>query len=233
MRHFNLSGMSVMLAMPVNRDLPLDTVTSLFNTFNALRIRGLGNFEMRFQNGGTIPEARSRSVHDFLKWAPDDKAKLFFLDSDMVWTADDVMRILALSTVYDLIFASYQSKSDPPKFYVHYLNECTKLNEHGLMRVAGVGLGFGAASRRALEAVWERGKTLRFPGGDRFPVIFRYDDDGAGTFRGEDMAFFHDLDAAGFPLYTDPSITLGHIGSKVYRANILDHMQKVESEVAA
>lgn len=137
------------------------------------------------------------------------------------------MRVLALSTIYDLVFGAYPAKSDPPKFYVNYDTETVELNEHGLMRVKGLGLGFGAASVRAMRAVWNRGKWLRFPGGDRFPVIFRYDDDGAGTFRGEDMAFFHDLDAAGYPLYIDPAITLGHVGTKIYRANILDSMHRV------
>ncbi len=229
---FDLSGMSVMLAMPISRDLPIETVASLIDTMDMLRARNFGNVEIRFQKGGTIPESRSKSVHQFIEWAPDEKAKLFFLDSDMVWTGEDVIRTLALSTVYDLVFGAYPAKRDPPLFYVHYDTETVELNAHGLMRVKGLGLGFGSASLRAMRAVWNKGKWLQFPGGDKFPVIFRYDDDGQGTFRGEDMAFFHDLDAAGFPLYVDPMITLGHVGTKIYRANILDSMQRITSEAA-
>ncbi len=233
---FDLTGLSVMMSIPVNRDFPPDVTQSLIETMDMFSaVFGRDRREMVFQRGGTIPEARSRTVHDFVRWAKDDKAKLFWIDSDIVWKAEDAMRLLALSTVYDLVFAAYPLKRDPPIFCLKH--ETVELNEHGLISDPdlGIGLGFGVASVRAMRAMWNRGKWLTFPGGERLPIIFRYDDDGSGQFRGEDMAFFHDLHAAGFPLHIDPTITLGHVGPKVYRANILDYMQQVSpaaSEVA-
>jgi hypothetical protein len=54
-----------------------------------------------------------------------------------------------------------------------------------------------------------------------------------GSFVGEDMAFFARLRKIGYQPYFDPSLTLGHVGEKVYSASIQDHLQQVQRDVAA
>jgi hypothetical protein len=52
------------------------------------------------------------------------------------------------------------------------------------------------------------------------PCIFRTDDDGREE-RGEDYAFWSDVRDAGFRIWADATITLGHVGRKVYECQPL------------
>jgi hypothetical protein len=53
------------------------------------------------------------------------------------------------------------------------------------------------------------------------PSVFRIDSVDGGR-RGEDMAFFADIRAAGYKVMLDPTVDLGHVGRKVYTGSIRD-----------
>ena len=62
--------------------------------------------------------------------------------------------------------------------------------------------------------------------------IFRFDEPN-GEARGEDIAFFADVCDLGYKVNLDPTVTLGHIGEKEFRASFLDQIDKVSEQVAA
>jgi hypothetical protein len=52
---------------------------------------------------------------------------------------------------------------------------------------------------------------------DAFVLDTKLHSDGVRHRRGEDGAFFDDIRALGHKVWLDPTIELGHVGTKVYR----------------
>src|ERR1041384_922734 len=92
------------IGMPCNRDAPWQTLLSLVETVSAL---GWAHIHHSFQiltQGSQIDRDRSELAKEFLK---SDCDRLFWIDSDMSFSADAFRRILALSTVMPIVGASY------------------------------------------------------------------------------------------------------------------------------
>lgn len=221
---FDMSGVSVMIAIPVNRDLPWQTAQSLVETIVELKDRGI-DFDVQFVVGSSIVEmARTKVAHAFLK---SNKTRLFMIDSDQSWKAKDFIRLLALSTKMHVVCGAYPAKREPPTFLLAPEDGDACSNEFGCVPIKGIGLGFTVVHRYVIAELAWKAELVKFPGEDS-PVahIFRCDVVD-GDFRGEDMAFFADVRALGHKVYLDPSIQIGHIGGKEYRADIMKVMQQV------
>jgi hypothetical protein len=221
----DMAGVSVMLAMPTHRDIPAGTVASLLATQDLLQARRIP-FEVQLQVGNSlVTHARSKIAHTFLK---SDKSLLFWVDSDIEWQAKDFIRLCALATKMDVVGGAYPAKQDPIVFFLDPSSggEIAS-NEYGCLKVGGWGMGFTVMNRRVIEAVAARSPKLKFNGSNE-PIahIFRCDEID-GYARGEDMAFFADIKDLGFEAFLDPSVTLGHIGSKTYTASIADMLRPI------
>ena len=221
---FDLAGVSVMLAMPVNRDLPWQTAQSLVETVIALKDRGIP-FDVQFVVGSSIVEvARSKVVNVFLQG---DKTRLFMLDSDQAWKAKDFIRLLALSTVMPVVVAAYPAKRDPPTFLISPPDGDVMSNEWGCLPINGLGLGFAVVQREVMQALADRAPKLVFPDSpEPMAHVFRCDVVD-GVFRGEDMAFYADVMELGHTVFLDPSVDVGHIGAKEYGGSIRGAIQAV------
>lgn len=226
MSDISIAGISVMLAMPTNRDIPPQTALSLCATQDALFRAGV-EYEIEMQVGcSRVTAARNASAHNFLR---SSKQKLFWLDSDMAWEARDFMRLLALSTKLECVGGIYTTKTDPPNFMVNTVpGQFLETNEFGCLPMIGFGLGFTIVSREIMEALAAKAPKVVFPSIEgRAAKIFHEDIDGELD-RGEDMAFFADVKALGHEVWLDPSIMLGHIGPKEFKASVMDVLQKEE-----
>lgn len=219
---FDMAGVSVMLAMPVNRDLPWQTAQSLVETTMALKDRGIA-FDVQFVVGSSIVEvARTKAADVFLQ---SDKNRLFMIDSDQSWKAADFIRLLALSTQMSVVVGAYPAKKDPPTFLLSPEDGDAVSNEWGCLPIKGIGLGFAVVQRAVMERLAEKAPRVVFPDSDRqVPHVFRCDIVD-GVFRGEDMAFFADVKALGHQVWLDPAVRVGHVGGKEYTASIMDALR--------
>jgi hypothetical protein len=217
---FELAGLSVMICMPTHRDLPPQTVCSMLETQHELLARGIP-FEFQMQVGGSlVHHSRTKCAHLFLK---SECNRLFWIDSDIVWSPQDFCRLLAMSTKMECVSAIYPSKSDPADFYLRCddINAPIEANEFGCLPLKGLGLGFTVVHRKVIEELSEKAPKRKINGIDELiPSIFRLDHEGDEE-RGEDMAFFSDVRALGYKVHLDPAISLGHIGPKEYRADFM------------
>jgi hypothetical protein len=221
-----MAGVSVMLAMPANRDIPPGTVISLLETMDLMRTQGIP-FEMQWQIGSSlVHHARSKIAHLFLK---SDKSLLFWVDSDIEWEAKDFLRLCALATKMDVVGGAYPAKKDPIVFFLDPSSAGEiKSNEYGCLEIGGWGIGFTVFNRKVIEALSEKAPKRKFHNDlELIPYLFRADDEEEGSARGEDMSFFADAKKAGFGVFLDPSVTLGHIGSKTYTASIADMLRPI------
>ena len=219
----DIAGVKVMLAMPTHRDIPVQTVRSLLETQDVLSKRKIPAY-MEMQVGGSlVHHARTKAAWHFLQ---SDCTHLFWVDSDMAWQANDFMRLLALGTKLECVFAAYPCRAEPIRFFVALDDKETyEANEFGCLPIRGAGLGFCCVQRQVVQKIADQSPKLNYPDIEEGPVprIFRCDERD-GYARGEDIAFFDDVHSLGFQTWLDPTIELGHIGTKEYRAKFLDHL---------
>ena len=215
----SLSDLSVMIGMPANRDIPPHTVMSLLATFSRCQRLSIP-CELGMVSSGVIVNGRDEVLDMFLK----SKAnRLFWIDSDMTWTPEQFIRLLALSKLTPVVGATYPAKVDRPTFFVKFDEEVgMQPSELGLLDVQGLGLGFTVLQREVVEQVAAKApRVLDEISGLEMASVFRW-----GIFqgkrRGEDMAFFSDIRDLGYKIYMDPTIDLGHIGTKMYTGSIRD-----------
>lgn len=218
-----MAGVSCFLAMPTHRDIPAQTVVSLLETQSEMQARGIPLKVYLEVGGSLVHHARTSLVYQFLKT---DSTKLFWVDSDITWKAADFIRLLALSTKMDVVCAAYPVKQDPPLFFLRYdESRVHQTNEYGCLPVRGAGLGFAVISRNVIEQLSAKAPLHKYPfQSEKIPRVFRCDNDGDEE-RGEDMAFFSDICDLGYVVNLDPSVSLGHIGNKVYRGSIANFME--------
>ncbi len=209
---------SVTIGMPVGKPIPVQTVVSLYATAEQMGKMGI-RCELAMLQCGVIQIARDSVLDEFLR---NDTDKLFWIDSDMVWTPGDFLRLLGLATKFDIVGAAYPVKIDGPMVF-HINSEACELttNDYGLLPMNGMGLGFSIMSRRACEAVAAT-KPRVIENGREMAEVFRVDKSPTGHRRTEDIAFFLDLKAAGFEVWCDPSIELGHVGDREWRGKLFD-----------
>lgn len=226
MSQLSMAGINVFLAMPTHRDLPVQTVRSLCETLVELTRRNIPCV-MQWQEGSSrVTAARSKAAHEFLQT---DCSRLFWIDSDISWRAEDFIRLLALSSKLECVGGIYTAKRDPPVFMFDPGDHERVLgNEFGCLSVKGFGLGFTVVHRCIIEHLADEAPKVTFPDIDGPAARIFREDVFEGLDRGEDMAFFADVRAAGFEVWLDPSITLGHVGPKEYSASLLNHLERKE-----
>ena len=212
-----------MIGFPIaTGSLPWPTAVSLMSTVRVLDKEGV-KFKIEAPTGCSIVQwARSAIAEAFLK---SDFSHLFWIDADIVWTPDDFVRLLGFGAIYDVVGATYPFKKDPAGFLLNLPSKSgqVEVNGHGLVKVSSMGLGFTLVRRAVIEKVAATKPRVndRLNGVERVD-LFRVDCTADGGPRGEDVAFFHDVHEAGFDVWLDPSVKLGHVGTKVYKGDPIE-----------
>jgi len=221
-----LGDVSVTIGLPVDNGIPPKTVMSLVRTAHTCAKMGI-RCDLAMEISGVIQIGRDAVLDDFLRG---DTQKLFWIDSDMVWNPEDFLRLLALSTRFDVVGAAYPAKVEGPvTFYVNS-EDGAKPGEFGLIPVKGLGLGFTVVDRAVVEKLAAASAKVHDQiTGREVASVFRVDIVD-GHRRTEDMAFFADIRDAGHTVWLDPQISLGHIGDREWRGRMQDALQSAPTE---
>ncbi len=216
----SLDGLSVMLGIPSGRLPNWNVVASLTATLRQLDRIGIP-CEMGIVECGYLPKCRSEVLNHFFK---SDFNRIFWIDDDMTWTPEQFLRILAQTQLYDIVGCTYPAKQEPITYFMDMEPQYT-FNQHGLVEVKGMGLGFTCCRREPLEKLAAiKPEVYDQIGKSTYREVFRTDIF-EGSFRTEDMAFFADLRGMGYKIMLDPTVDLEHHGSKRYKANFLETLK--------
>jgi hypothetical protein len=176
-------------------------------------------------NCSIITLARNSLVAEFLKT---DCTELLFIDSDVVVTPDDILRLMAQSSDKDICAGAYPRRARDKKFFTDlYWTENNELEFEGsLMRVKRVGTGFMLIRRHVIEKMIEAHPEWSYknkPTGERMSALFDFDiiDD---QYVGEDYLFCDRATQMGFKVYIDVDISLPHIGSETFTNNFREEV---------
>jgi hypothetical protein len=188
--------------------------------------RGI-QFGMNFLMGSSlVTVARNRVVGEFLKT---EGKLLFWIDSDIEFEPGDFLKTMVLANEVGVVCGAYPMKNEQADLAIGH-PDLKRFETHrlGLVKITGTGLGFCCMKREIVEKLAAlRPWTMDQSSGQMIPDLFRLDlieVDGKPMVRGEDCTMFSDVEKLGYPVWLDPKISLGHVGEKVYRRNVLESL---------
>lgn len=218
----NPAELSVDIGLPIGPQNPWQFTMSFGKTLKACTERRIECGVACIAGCSDVCWARDKVLDTFLQGKA---SRLFWIDSDIVWEPADFLRLLVLSTKYDVICGTYAQKNDAQTIVIRHPDlETFEINPHGLVKFQGAGLGFTVMTRAAAECIAASKSLIYDPAGERsIADVFRRDSVDRGhshpDCRHEDMAFFSDLIALGYDVWLDPTLQLGHVGAREYRAD--------------
>lgn len=223
-REVSLKDLSVCVGIPAGRDLHPLTVKSLLATQGLCIKHGVPFESVLIAGSSVVQWARDEVVDLFLK---SKSNRLFWIDSDMIWEPNDFMRMLAVSQYNEVICASYPAKMDTPTFFMLYdEDKDLVVDEWDNIDVLGAGLGFTVMNRKVINELCDKAPVIKDQvTGKEMYSLFRVGMNEKGNRQGEDMAFFEDIRNLGYTVKMDTSVKLGHIGTKVYRGDIMNALK--------
>lgn len=226
----DLTGISVFVAIPTTRDFSPQAVNSLMRAANACWRNGV-KFEFLIEPGvSDVCVARSFCAHRFLHQS--EASVLFWIDSDIVYSPEAFMRTLALTTQAGAVCGSYSEKTDPLHFMLN-VDGPFKWNEYGVItNTSGGPIGFSAVNREVVKKLAEKAPARMYMRGNLkdTPIrqIFKRGSDERGYDLSEDTMFFKEVRELGYEVWCDPSLVIGHVGSKVYGASLMDFLEQTQ-----
>lgn len=170
-----------------------------------------------------ITMARNQLVHEFLK---SDATELLFIDSDVIATADDILRLMAQSGGKDITAGAYPRRSKDKNFFADlYFDENKDLEFDGsLMRLERVGTGFMLIQRHVLEAMASTHPEWFYDfKGEQVCGVFDFQNRN-GRYLGEDYLFCDRAREHGFKIHIDVDISLPHVGTEAFENNFREEV---------
>lgn len=179
----------------------------------------LDAFHMPILGDALVERARSTCATLFLTT---DADILMSIDSDIVnYTPEQVQTLCDGAEEHGVVSGLYVTRGTPvskPRPSVVPLG-VIKLREPELVELRWAPQGFIAVHRRVFEEMKKTLPVLHEKKGGMYPFYqtFEFDDPDEGRILlGEDWAFCERARQAGFKVYLDPSVTVGHVGSYIY-----------------
>lgn len=169
-----------------------------------------------------VSRARNLIAYDFLK---SDCQHLLFIDADINFEPESVLRLLAWSQDKAIVAGAYESRK-PGKHYILQLDNDDnnlRMDAMGLVKAKRVATGFMMIQRQVFEKLmvdhpeWEHADTTTE--GKRLYCFFDFQLKD-GQYMGEDFLFCQRAKESGFDdCWIDPTIALGHMGVIEYTSN--------------
>lgn len=163
-------------------------------------------YPIKLENGPTrMSSFRRHNKSVFNETAYCDR--VIFLDSDMVWSLDDIKKLL--HTNLDIVCGAYSLETGSEMCVVgkdglFVDSEEIKIKTEPF-EIMGAGMGFVSVKYEVLE-------KMGFPW---FNTLYVNDEEGGTQFIGEDTFFFYRAQELGYKVYCDPTIRIGHEKKKI------------------
>lgn len=215
--------MGIMIALPCHGGIVSEKTTmSLFNLGKLLVRNNIPHGILTQANSSLISQGRSRIANFFINNT--DHEYLFFLDSDIGFNAEDVLKLL--SHQVDIVSGTYPMKTIPIRYCVNIQQPEEKKGD--LIKVEGNGMGFALVHRNVFVKMAENFPELKYiPGTIESNVpptqkeinnSYHYfmEHKFENSFMSEDKSFFYRARMLEYDVWLDTSIKLQHVGSHVF-----------------
>ena len=167
-----------------------------------------------------VSRARNMIAHEFLK---SDCDHLLFIDSDMNFEPDSVLRLLAWNQTKPIVGGAYESRKEG-KIYILSLDgdkEHIQMDAMGNVKARRIATGFMMIQRQVFEKLAEMHPEWEHKDNTSDAMLHSFFDfkvtrDG---YIGEDFLFCDRAQEAGFSVWIDPTIKLGHMGIHEFKSD--------------
>lgn len=220
---FNLAGKKVMIGLPAyDHKVSIKLAIGLARLAQMVVAHGI-HIEISSVCGcSVVSRARNLIAYDFLK---SDCDHLLFIDADINFEPDSVLRLLAWNQHRAIVAGGYESRK-PGKNYILTLDNADgnlRMDGYGLVKAKRVATGFMMIQRKVFEKLrddhpeWEHHDTSQ---ADKMLYCFFDFQLKDRQYTGEDFLFCQRAIDAGFDdIWIDPVIKLGHMGITEYQSD--------------
>lgn len=180
-----------------------------------------------------LPKARNTIVKRFLDSNCTD---LLFLDSDVTFTHEDIVRLLAVATDKDVVGGIYPRRKADKNLIANVLfdeNGNVFTDENGLIEAECIPTGFMLIRRHVFEKLianhpeWdyydeegqEDGKHVKHSAVFDFSIQDK-------LYYGEDYTFCKRVRADGMTVFIDPTLEIGHFGTIELKSDVMENLIK-------
>lgn len=181
-------------------------VASMINSVRVAQGAGVFLHPIFMSYDALVQRARNDLFRLAVEGGYDD---LIFIDSDMEWSPDWIMSLLAREE--DVVGGTARKKTDDAEIYVCKTDDLT-VHENGLIRCQALGTGFVRLSRKAFVSLWDASTPYQNEGRECRMICEVAVVD--GQLYSEDIMIFEKLRKLGFAVWLDPTMTCAHIGVK-------------------
>lgn len=222
----DLKGRSLFVAIPAyDGKLNIKTAFALAQLMPKALSLGVSVFLSDMSGCSIITMARNSLVNEFLKT---DATDMLFIDSDVIVTPDDVLRLMCQHTGRDVTAGMYPRRASDKKFFldVHYDDNGDLEFDGSLMRANRVGTGFMMISRNIIERMVEAHPEWQYEnkeGSGTVSALFDFVVKD-GKFVGEDYLFCDRVRDIGGSIWVDVDISLPHIGTEAFTNNFREEV---------
>lgn len=227
---YDLSGRSIFIALPAyDFKVSLKLAVSLARFTQMAPRHGIDVQIGSICGCSVVSRARNMLVRDFLD---SPCTELLFIDSDINFEPEAIIRLMAWgSDPKKGIVAAVPRVRDANKTYIAdlaYDNHQLTMNGMGLVKGERVATAFMWVNRKVFEDLIASNPEWTYwdkrAGADLSAVFdFKVERDG---YIGEDFLFCDRARYAGYEVWIDPSITLGHMGVQEYTGNFGEDVLK-------
>ena len=221
----DLRGRSLFIAIPAyDGKLNIKTAFALAQLMPKALGLGVSVFLSDMSGCSIITMARNSLVNEFLKT---DATDMLFIDSDVIVTPDDVLRLLAQHAGRDVTAGMYPRRAKDKRFFLDFYQDNGNFEFDGsLMRVNRVGTGFMMISRAIIEKMIAAHPEWQYEnkdGNDTVAAVFDFAVKD-GQFVGEDYLFCDRVTELGGKIWVDVDISLPHIGTEAFTNNFREEV---------
>jgi hypothetical protein len=192
----------ILVGLPNTGTFPMETVSSLTNLKNPAEAAYM------FISGSLIYKARENIADEMLKH---DFTHLLFVDSDMSFPPDALKKLVS----HDKDIVSGRAHKRVANFEPCFYKKCDWKEAiiyhdypEGLIEVAAVGMAFCLIKREVFEKVSKPWFNPTFD-------------------IGEDLAFCMRAQEAGFKIWVDTDLEIGHVGNAIFGGAHYKHVRGI------
>lgn len=209
---------------------------SLANLTAYLAHHGIAAAAMFFEDS-LVDRGRDRAAAVVME--NDDITHLLFIDADIEFKPEDVIRLLAIDK--ELAVGAYRKKNDRDEYAIAWLEDADKTlhqcEETGAIKIARAGTGFMLIKRSVFEKIAAAMPEIGYDDTSRrddsgvvhvrqMHSFFEHIRRGRKRFS-EDFEFCQRWLDIGGDIWMHPDIRLGHWGPYVWSGSILDHLVQI------
>lgn len=224
---FDLAGKKLMIGLPAyDHKVGVKMAISLMQLGQKLMEHGIDVQVNSLCGCSVVSRARNIIAHQFMK---SDCDNLMFIDADMTFAADDVIRLMCWNQEKAIVAGAYEARKEGKVYIVsldggHGVNGPqgkVTMDEAGLVRAYRAATGFMMIQRRVFEVLKATHPELEHKDTNTDERMYAYFDFKVTPegYIGEDFLFCDRAREQGLDIWLDPTIKLGHMGIHEFKSD--------------